>query len=258
MAYLCTFVAWSVTFLLEWLLIAQFDKDTGRAGIIAFCVVAVCVTCRYRYLPDNQIRFLTRNDLCDYLLAFGIAIIFSLGLDFYFLCNDWHALLHWTNYFHPGGPVRYAATALIVPVGFSMYFGTFAEAALVNAILPMPAAAETIRKAARRNLALLSSRNAVYQENSSTRESLPPLWIRIVAGTRELGGLAFCSPALYAMYLYRLSHPAYALLVALVWLPLYMCLLAQLHKWQVIRWPFSLFATAIVLLMGWILFLSQN
>ena len=258
MTYFCAFVTWTVTFSLEWLLIAQFDKDTGRAGIIAFCIVAVCVTSRYRYLPGNEIRFLTREDLRNYLMMFVIAIVFSLGLDFYFFSSDWHALLHWENYVQPGGAVRYAASALIVPAGLAMYFGTIAEAVLINAIVPMPPDAETIRRAARLHLSTLNGRSDVNNAAPSMLESLTPFWIRVVGGTREIGGLVLCSPALYAMYLYQNSRPAYALLVVLIWLPVYLWTLAQLHKWKVVRWPFSLFATAVVLFIGWILFLSRN
>ena len=258
MTYLCAAIVWAVTFALEWLFIAQFDRDAGRAGVIAFCIVAVCVSSRYRYLPGNEIRFLTREDFRRYLMMFVIAIVFSLGLDFYFFCTDWQALFNWANYVQPGGAVRYAASALIVPVGLAMYFGTVAEAVLVNAIVPMPADAETIRSAARLSLSNLDGRSNVNHTAHSVLASPSPLWIRVVARTREIGGLALCSPALYAMYLYRNSHAVYALFVVLVWAPVYLWTLAQLHKWRILQWQFSLFATAVVLFMGWILFLSRG
>jgi hypothetical protein len=234
MALLPILISWTVVFAIEWFLLGWFDDNTGRAGIVAFCVAASCLAYRLHEWNSTQLRLIKWKKVTDYFLLFFTALVASFAADFYFGGVRFQDLAKWSNLLRPGDPVRFLTSAFVGVFGSAIFVGVLIEVIVLKRIVTSGYDSAAAIKGPYSKIEVLSA----------------PRWVRFIDGTPRLSVLVACVPILYAMHLAKDSQHVLATLVTLAWLPCYVWLLNAFNKWKVVRWPFSIVGTIILVALS--------
>ncbi len=234
MTFLTILISWTVVFGIEWLLLSQLDDQTGRAGIVAFCITSGCLAYRIHAWKAAQIRALTSKKMGDYLLLFCISLLMVRALEFYFSDVKLADIQSWSVLFRVDGQIPFFLSPIIGVLGSAIIVGVFVENLILKITRPVgPLVASEIKS-----------------DDVIADERLAPRWAQLLAASPKLVAFVAFLPIVYALHLAKESNWVGAILVSLLWLPCYFWVLKEFNEWRLVRWPFSILGTVILAALG--------